>query len=278
MKDKFEISLLESGELIKRGAAALINNIGRTVAVITLVVTALVLFTDISFASFNAKSFTSTMAVMLMASYLMYFSLEDSGERLGEESEEYKGSKSRCDSLIERITGDRIYELRNFCKSYSEEEADYRRANLLLARGYSQEEYQRYKNGDAFNKKALRVFKRADRLKAKSLTPRDLLTKERSVTKSELYNPESSKLVRMVVKLLPTTVCMVITVSVMLSTKENMSAATVIDGLFKLSTLLIIGFKGYASGYNYSKHVLPMWIDTKARLLDAFLKKHSASN
>ena len=275
MKDKFEISLLESGELIKRGAATLINNVGRTIAVITLAVTSLVLFTDISFAGFNAESFTSTMAVMLMASYLMYFSLEDSGEKLGEESEEYKKSKSNCDTLIERITGDKIHELRNFCKSYSKEEADYRRTNLLLARGYSVEEYQRYKNGDAFNKKALRVFRHADRLRAKSLTPRDLLTKERAGAKSELYNPESSKLLRMILKLLPTTVCMIITVSVMLTTKDNMSAATVIDGLFKLSTLLIIGFKGYASGYNYSKHILPMWIDTKARLLDAFLKNQS---
>ena len=272
MKDKFEISLLESGELLKRGAASLLNNIGRTVAVITLIVTSLVLFTDISFANFNTESFTSTMAVMLMASYLMYFSLEDSGEKLGEESEEYKKSKSNCDALVSSITGDKIYALRDFCKRYSEEEAEYRRTNLLLARGYSIEEYQRYKDGAISNKKSLRTFKRVDRLKAKSLAPKDLLTSERTGTKSELYNPEASKLLRMILKLLPTTVCMIITVSVMLTTKENLSVATVIDGLFKLSTLLIIGFKGYASGYNYSKHTLPMWIDTKSRLLDAFLK------
>lgn len=273
MKDKFEVSLLESGELLKRGATVLLNNMGKTVAVITLVVAALVLFTDISFADFNAESFTSTMAIMLMASYLMYFSLEDSGERLGEESEEYKKSKSACDELIDRIGGEKIHALRRFCKEYSEEEASYRKMNLLMSNGYSIEEYQAYKSGKTITKGARRVFRRTDKLKAKALTPKDLLSKERSSTKSELHNPESSKLIRTLIKLLPTTVCTTVTVSVMLTTKDNLSVATVIDGLFKLSALLIIGFKGYASGYNYAKYTLPIWLDTKTRLLDAFLKK-----
>ena len=272
MKDKFEISLLESGELLKRGASAIINNVGRTVAAITLVIATLVLFTDISFANFSAESFTSTMAIMLMASYLMYFSLEDSGEKLGEESDEYKKSKLACDALIDSIGGEKIHLLRKFCKEYSEEEAKYRRANLLLSRGYSTEDYESYKNGDCTSAAARRVFKRADRLKAKTLTPKDLLTKERAGTKSELQNPETAKLLRMIVKLLPTTVCTAVTVSVMLTTKDNLSLATVIDGLFKLSALLIIGFKGYASGYSYTKYTLPVWIDTKTRLLDAFIK------
>ena len=273
MKDKFEVSLLESGEIFKRGAAALLNNIGRTIAVITLVVATLVLFTDISFADFNRESFTSTMAIMLMASYLMYFSLEDSGERLGEESEEYKKAKSNCDNLIDRVGGEKMHELRQFCKEYSEEEASYRKINLLMSKGYSIEEYKAYKSGDAVAKGARRIFKRADRLKAKTLTPKDLLAKERASTKSELQNPESSKLFRTVIKLLPTTVCTTVTVSVMLTTKDNLSVATVIDGLFKLSALLVIGFKGYASGYSHAKYTLPTWLDTKARLLEAFLKK-----
>ena len=223
MKDKFEISLLESGEILKRGATALLNNVGKTVAIITLTVTALVLFTDISFADFNRESFTSTMAIMLMASYLMYFSLEGSGERLGEESEEYKSSKSACDALIGRVGGEKIGALRAFCKEYSEEEASYRRMNLLISKGYSVEEYLAYKKGEPAPKGAARVFKKADRLKATALTPKELLAKERSGTKSELHNPESSKLLRTLIRLLPTTVCTTVTVSVMLTTKDNLS-------------------------------------------------------
>ena len=73
MKDSFEISLLNSASLMKRGYTLLASNAGKAVAVITLVVASLVIFTDISFADVTSKTFTSTMAIMLMASYLMYF-------------------------------------------------------------------------------------------------------------------------------------------------------------------------------------------------------------
>ena len=273
MNSKFEISLLESGEFLKRSATALINNIGRTVAIITLAMTTLILFTNITVADFNAESFTSTMAIMLMASYVMYFSLEDSGEKLGEKSEEYKSARHAYNSLIDKIGGESISRLRDFCREYSEDEISYRKTSILLSRGYSPEEYSAYKNGEPVSRNARTLFKRLDRLKAKALTPQELLTRERASSKGGLQNPESSKFIRMILKLLPTTLCTVVTVSVMLTTKDDMSPATVIDGLFKLSALLIIGFKGYASGYNYTRYVIPTWLDTKSRLIEAFLKK-----
>ena len=273
MKDRFEVSLLESGELVKRGATALINNAGRAIATITLIISALLLFTDIGFMGFYGENFTSTLTVMLIASYLMYFSMEDAGEKLGEESEEYKTAFEKCENLAKNIGGDKIPALRDFCKDYAKEELDYRRANLLLRYGYSETEYNDYLNGKAATGKAYRVFRKADRLKPASVTPKVLLSREKSRERNELINPENSKILRMLLKLLPTTVCMTVTVSVMLTTKENLNAAVIIDGLFKLSALFIVGFKGYASGYNYAKRTLPLWLDTKSRLLDAFLKK-----
>lgn len=272
MKDKFEMTLLESGSLIKRGTEALLNNIGRAIAVITLLISALVLFTDIGLADFSTESFTSTMAVMLVASYLMYFSMSDSGEKRGEESEAFRSAAKQCSELSARIGGEAISELREFCKSYSEEELAYRKASLIICHGYAESEYQSYKRGEACDKKAKRVFKRADKLRAIPITPKTLLSKERARGKSELVNPENSKLPFMILKLIPTTVCMTVTVSVMLTTKDNLNAATVIDGLFKLASLPIIGFKGYVSGYNYTRHTLTLWMETKARLMEAFLK------
>ena len=76
MSDKFEISLLEAGSLMQRGMITLAANVGKVTAVITLVVSALVLFTDIGFADFGTESFISTLAVMLISSYLMYFSIQ----------------------------------------------------------------------------------------------------------------------------------------------------------------------------------------------------------
>ncbi|MBR5242315.1 MAG: hypothetical protein IKV20_04165, partial [Clostridia bacterium] len=225
MKDKFEISLLESGEFVKKGATALINNAGRAIAVITLVISALILFTDIGFSGFYAKTFTSTLTVTLIASYLMYFSMEDAGEKLGEESEEYKRASERCKSLAGRISGDMISELRLFCKNYADEELKYRKISLLMHYGYGEEEYERYLSGGGTDKRAKRAFRRADRLKPAALTPRALLCGEGKALKNELINPERSKIFCMLLRLLPTTVCMTVTVSVILTTKENLGAA-----------------------------------------------------
>lgn len=273
MKNDFEVSLLESGNLIKRGCGFLISNLGKTVAVITLVITSLVLFTDIGFAKFTSEGFTSTMAVMLLASYLMYFSMEDAGERLGEESEEYKKASALCAELSDKIKGSEIPMLRAFCKDYAREELEYRRGNLLLYYGFTEEDYRKYKGGGACDKKSRRVFRKADRLKTFALTPRELLSKEKKRERSELQNPESTKLPAMILKLIPTTLCMTVTVSVMLTAKENLGAADIIDGIFKLSALPVVGFRGYASGYNFAKHTETSWLRTKARLLEAFIKK-----
>ena len=43
------------------------------------------------------------------------------------------------------------------------------------------------------------------------------------------------------------------------------------EGIFKLSALPIIGFKGYGAGYSYSKDTKSAWIDTKARILEQFV-------
>ncbi len=275
MKDRFEISLLESGELMKKGAEALVANIGRVIAVITIIVSALALFTDISFQDFKTESFTSTLAVMLVASYIMYFSMSDAGESLGEESEEYERAIKKCEELSGKIKGDMLSPLREFCKRYSEEELSYRKESFLLGHGYSSEDYATYKSGGDFQKKALRVFKRADRMRAVFLSPQALLSKGRFKTKSELQSPESKKHLKMLLKLIPTTLCMTVTVSVMLTAKDGLTASGVIDGIFKLASLPIIGFKGYASGYNYTKKTIPLWLDAKARLVEAFIKSQT---
>ena len=171
MKDKFEISLLESGEIMKRTSVMLINNIAKIVAAITLIISALVLFTDVSLASFGKESFTTTLAVMLIASYLMYFSMSEAGENAGEESEEYKKSFLKYSELSERIGGDKISDLRLFCQTYSKEELDYRRKNMLIRYGFSIDEYEHYRTSGTSDKKVRRLFRRIDRKKAISLTP-----------------------------------------------------------------------------------------------------------
>ena len=85
--------------------------------------------------------------MMLIASYVMYFSLEDAGERLGRESEEYKTVAEMHREMNERIKGCDIADLRDFCLEYRNAELEYRRENLLFSLGYTKDEFEAYKNG-----------------------------------------------------------------------------------------------------------------------------------
>ena len=273
MKSKLEIGIIEGENLIRKGGLALVNNIGKTVAIITLILAALVTFTDVSFADFGTESFVTSTLMLMLASYLMYFSLEDAGERLGEESDEYKETLLIYEKERQKIKGEDMEGLRDFCLNYSKAELEYRRRAYITSHALSLSDYSKYKNGEPVKKKDAKIFKRADRIKAVSLSPRALLSKERECMKSELTSPEKYKLFLLILKLIPTTLCMCITVSVMLKTKEGLDAAAVIEGILKLSTLPIVGFRGYVNGYSYVKKRYLPWIETKKRLLEAFTEK-----
>ncbi len=275
MKSRLEIGLIEGENLIKKGGMLLINNVGKTIAVITLFVTALVTFTDVAFADFKTESFATSAIMLILASYLMYFSLEDAGERLGEESEEYRTALSKYEEEGKRIKGEDVDGLREFCLEYSRQELEYRKKAYVTSHALSVSEFEKYLSGEKTDRRSARIFKKASRLKAIPLTPKALLTKERENRRSELINPEKFKLFHLILKLIPTTVCMTVTVSVMLTAKEGLDAAKVIEGILKLSTLPIVGFRGYASGYSYVRKCYVPWIETKRRLLEAYNEKKS---
>ena len=269
---KFEASLLDSGEFMRRAGLSLINNAGRAIAAITLIVAALVTFTDLSFAGFGAKSFTETVLIMLLASYLIYFSMEDSGEKTGIESEEYKLAVSEYNEVRNRLGAENMDALRTFCTDYSAAEHEFRRTSLLLTYGESRERYELYLSGCRdFPKRSIKAFRKAEKLKAIPLSPKTLLSREHTEAKSELSNPEAFKIARLVLKLVPTTLCMLLTVSIIPSAKENMTASAVIEGILKLSSLPIIGLRGFIAGYRHVKERKVSWLETKTRLISAFV-------
>ena len=274
MKDGFDIGVLSSHDLVKKGYSFIIANVGKTVAIITLAVAALISFTEISFSGLGSESFTSTLVMMLIASYVMYFSLEDAGERLGRESDEYIAANEMLTNLKEQIKGTDVSRLREFCLNYRNAELEYRRSNLLFSLGYTEDEYERYVNGENMSKKAQNDLKRVKKIKRAELDAASLISGDRR-RESELKNPESSRLIHMVLRLIPSTVCTLFTISVMVSIKDNLTVAGVIEALLKLSTLPIIGLKGYSEGYEYVTNSEIGWMETKARLLDAFLKNKS---
>ena len=276
MSEGFDTALLGSGSLIKKGYSAVMSNVGKACAIITLIVTVLVSFTDIGFGGLNTESFTSTLVMLLIASYVMYFSLEDAGERLGRESEEYKAAVARHGEARGRISGEDIPSLRSFCLEYQADELKYRKSNALLSLGYTPEEYEAYKKGETTSVRAKRALRRVDKIRRKALTAHDLLSSRDVDAQSNPARPGVSKLISMLIRLIPSTVCTFFTVSVIISAKDGLTLSSVIESILKLSTLPIIGLKGYALGYEYALGNELGWLELKTELLDAFIKRKRA--
>ena len=276
MKDGgFDTALLETGELIKRSFFSLIGNVGRTIAVITLAVASLVTFTDVGFHDLKTASFTSTLVLMLVASYIMFFSLEEAGERLGEQSEEYKSSLAEYKSAVKEIEPNEIGALRDFCTCYSEQELKFRQGSYLISRGYSPRDLDEYKNGGTDECRRKRAIMKAKRMRAVTLTPALLLSSDRAGKTSELNSPERAKMSCIAMRLVPITLGMLFTASVMLVSKEGLTASSVIESIMRLATLPIVGFKGYSVGYSYAKRTESRWLGTKTRLLRAYIATKS---
>jgi hypothetical protein len=275
VKSNFDTAILDSGDFMRRAGLALVNNAGKAITLITLAVVSLVTFTDLSFQGFGAKNFTALIMIMLVASYLIYFSMEDTGEKAGEESEEFKTAIQLYAAAREKISADKMAALREFCKAYSRAELEYRRESLIMSYGENKEDFMRFlEDGCSFSGRRKKIFKKVASLRAVELSPKTLLSREHTKSKSELSNPEIFKLIKLAVKLVPTTICMLLTVSVIPSVKEGLSFSTVVEGILKLSSLPVIAFRGYSAGYFYVRRSKCLWIETKTRLLEAFIKEN----
>ncbi len=257
----------------EREIGSIISGLWKLVAGISALVAVLVTFTDITFGGFSAKEMTTVLGVLMISAYVIYFSLEEAGERRGEESEEYCSAIKRHKALCAKLTPEMLPELREFLIDYSLEDAAARRRMILLSAGYTEEDLRSYLAGSRMSSAARRVMRRAARIRSVGISPADLISTERPKRRGELYNPEPRARVRMILKLLPTTVCMVMTVSVVLSLKESLGPAEICEGIMKLSTLPVVGIRGYTAGLTYAKEIRAGWINTKSALLEAFLGK-----
>ena len=266
----FDMTLLNSEALLKRGYMSVINNAGKAIAAITLFVAVLVTFTDIGFVGRINQSVTGTVLTLLLASYLMYFSMESAGERLGFESEEYRTAYDKYSRELGRIRPSDIYALRRFCTEYAERELRFRREGFLMRHGLGLADYEKFKSGGAPTRLERRIFKKAEKMKPTQLTP-SMLTSAGRASKSELQGPEKTKLFSMIAKLLPATASVFFTGAIVLGAKDGLDAMGVIESIMKLSALPIIAIKGYVGGYTYAKEKLSVWLETKTKLLSAFL-------
>ena len=265
-----ESGFISTDELVRRAGGSFIRNAGKIVAILTAAMAILLTFTDVRLGSLTGNDLSGELVMMLVAAYLMYFSLEDAGEKLGKQTVEYEKAAEEYESLRLSVEAEDTEALREFCIQYSEDELEYRKRRALVSAGLTATELSAWLDGGSATKRERRIFKRVMSMKAVPLTPQTLLSRERAARGSELASPERFKLCRLAVGLIPTTVGMCITVSVMLTVKNGLNAECVIEGLIKLAALPMVGFKGYSNGYSHVTERGVAWLETRTRILRIF--------
>jgi hypothetical protein len=281
MNKDFDTEIIGISERIKGGYSYLISNFSKIVAVVTAAIATMLVFTDITFLGINSRELTTSLALILVSSYLMYFSLEEAGEKLYEESEDFKNLMAEYFIELEKIGLEKLGSLREYCEKYADEELTYRRRQALLAAGLSAEEYDTFVKNEGIgknafssdlgkkNRKKIRALSKISKMKRIKLSPEMLLSLN-SCQNERIKDPGRGKLFMLGLKILPSTVCMFFTASVVLTAKE-LSFVSVMEGIIKLSALPIVGFRGYINGYNYKKDSEASWIKTKIKLLRGFI-------
>lgn len=276
--DEIGDAILDSGSLMKEAGLALINNMGKLVATVTALIMAAVTFTDVSFSGISFKDSLPSLLLLIVSSGIIYFSLEDAGENFGETTPEFIKAKERYDSLRNRVTGEDIEPLRAYSADYSRRELEFRKQAALLASGLSEVTLSEYRKSGSAPDGAARVLRRISKMKPVFITPKSLLSRERTSGRSELEDPEARKLPGLMLKLLPSALCTLVTVSVMLTAKEGLSSAEVLSGILKLAALPISAFRGYSEGYSFAKHKRSLWLDTKSGILEGYLSSKQSEH
>ena len=249
----------------------LVENTAKAIAILTAVLAVLLSFLDITLPELSYKSLTIEVAVLLIASYIIYFSLMDAGESYGKEAEDYKRCEAEYLAVRERVGTDKIAALREFCLRYSKEELWARRRMLLVSEAISDEEYARYLKGEKLPPRERKICERASRMRAEPIDPRALLEVDGCSHGVAPTNPKRHKAIAQLIKLIPMTLCTLFTVSMMITTKDGMTLGTVLESVIKLGCLPIVALRGYISGYRYTTESLKAWYDGRRELLLEFL-------
>ncbi len=263
--------LLSGNERVNAGYSAIIKNCGKVIASLTAVIVILATFTEIGFFDIGVKEMTANVILILVASYVIYFSLEDAGEALAKDTKEYKTVYERLTSLCDSITAEMIPALRIFLDDYISEELHHRREALLSVNGKTFYDYEFYLSGEKVGIRDKRIFRRVKRLSKIKLGVGTLLSTKSDIL-TEIKNPRGPKLIGLCVRLIPTTLCTFFTASVMLGVKDGLGVTEVIEGLVRLCPLPIVALRGYSQGYEFVRGKEIEWMKTKSRLIEAFLR------
>lgn len=267
---------LSSGKVenAKRGILAALG-IGGAVA--TVLVFSVLFFTEIHFSVHSILSLSLHFALLFFSSYVMYFSLFETGRDKGETDEGAKAAHERCEALLARYEkeGDTA-SLRAFCEAATLKERREARASLLSRFLMTEEE------GDALlaRERGLSFTERRRRhalLSADAIrvTPAMLLSHRRSGQyRAPLSrSPERMRLRRSLSFLLFSAVTAAFSVSVVFDVLLSPTAGTLAAYLLKLFTLFCSGLRGFKAGFLHATADVTDYEREQADLLEEYLKE-----
>lgn len=263
MEHEAESLLSASLASLSKGRQKIFTHIGLWVSLLALLIAALATFTNISILSLSAETLTLTVAIYAAVTVVIFFSLAEEGERMGRSESAYREAEKSLDTAASRVTPAQYASLESFCRRYAKEEFDERRARLLLAHGITRAE-------DAPPKSAARRLKR---LRPLQLNAFMLLGKAAADADSPLRNPERKRKNGLFLRLTPSLICTCFGIGIAIGVRDTLTLSAVLEGVFKLSALLIVGLRGYVQGYLFIGESEIPFIRAKARLLERFLSE-----
>ena len=252
---------------LAKGRQRIFSRIGLWISALALLVAVVITFTDVSFLSLSAESLTLKMAIYAAVTVIMFYALEDEGERTGRTESAYKESEKAFLAAKTAVTPAHYGALDGFCERYIEEELSKRRSVFLLSHGIT--------SGDAPLSGALERKMKA--LKPLRISAATLLDPSASPRHSPLESPERHRKCRLAARLLPSLLCSVFGIGIAVGVRAEMTPSAVIEGLFKISALLIVALRGYAVGYLFIGDGEIPFLQAKTRLLEQFLCEQNIS-
>lgn len=270
--------LLEADALGQKVKEGVLAHIGRAVALFAVAIAVIFTFTEIAFTGVTAAEFTLEATVMLISGLVMYFSLESEGQGYARAQESFTSQKKKADALAGEVRGEMLPQLRSYLCRVHAEEVRAREDRLLLGYGIDRSEYESYRRGGTYGKKRSRYLKRVARITAAPLTPSELLFFDEGRVAGFTERPSALARLSGICKIIPSILCTVLTVGVMIEVKDGFSLSLVIEGALKLCALLSMGLRGYLAGVGYINTVLLPFHKVREKLLDAFLRECKAAS
>ena len=250
-----------------KGRQRIFSRIGLWISALALLVAVVITFTDVSILSLSAESLTLKMAVYAAVTAIMFYALEEEGERTGRTENAYKESEKAFLAAKTAVTPAYYGALEGFCESYIEEELSKRRSVLLLSHGIT--------GCDASLPAPLE--RKIKALKPLRISAATLLDPSAYPRHSPLESPERRRKCRLAARLLPSLFCSVFGIGIAVGVRGTMTPSAIIEGLFKISALLIVALRGYAVGYLFIGDAEIPFLQAKARLLEQFLYEQNIS-